>query len=233
MNAPRTAAVAIAFAASLAAGSPSPSRAASPGAARPPEPSRLWLTVRGALVFSDTLTLNQRDEFFDEETRLETTDDTTPGFGVGAHWRASRFDLGAFAESFGSGRFERLATTARIGSQTRFVGTFRWRFVDEGWGGLYIRFSPGLVIYELSDPLRFELTKLVPATTDFEEVEERVFGFTFGFDMGLHFYLGRRTAFFLELGTATGSATVLEEPDEIDYLRTRGLFTAGFEWQAR
>jgi hypothetical protein len=226
----RTAALAPGLAAALAA--VLAALAALPASARttrlaPPPSSALWLDVRTGLVFEDTVEFQRPDDF--EPTRPEVSDETTLGLGVGLHWRARRFDLGAFVEGFGSGRFNRLATTARIGSQVRIAGTFRWRFIEEHWGGLYLRFSPGLGIYELSDPMRFEVSKLTPAG-DFQEVDETALGFSFGFDLGLHFYVSRRVGLYFELGTVTGQADLVEGPDQVALTRVRGLLVAGVEW---
>ena len=206
-----------------------PAHARSP-LTRPPPGGNVWVEAHAGWAFSDVLALREAGDEFGPKIEPETTDDGGLAFGVGVHWRARRFDLGGFVESIASGAFARLESSARFGSQVRFASMLRWRYVDEGWGGLYVRLTPGLGIFELSDPLRFEVSKISSAQ-QFQDVDDRVFGFTMGFKMGIHFYLADRfSALFLELGSVLGTASVLDGADQVSYTRTRGLLVVGLEW---
>lgn len=194
---------------------------ASPGAAaRTPPPTRsAWVDVRTGLAFADTVTI--------DSSSIGATSDPAPIFGVGAHWRTNRLDVGAFVEHIGSGKYQRLASKARIGSQLRASATVRWRYVEQPWGGMYARLSPGLAIIRHSDTFRLDTADSIGR--DFTDIEARSFGFTFSVEVGLNIYISQRAAAFAEFSVINTLSRLRRSDEDLDYNRVRGAFVFGIE----
>ncbi len=121
----------------------------------PPRYARGWMHVRTGLTFADGLVLD------DGSLGLESNGD--PGFvlGLGAHWRTSRIDLGLLFEATSSYAFEGLERDNRVGAQFRVAADLRWRYIEDHWGALFLRLTPGISALSHSDPTRFQVAELV------------------------------------------------------------------------
>lgn len=188
-------------------------------ARRPPPHRTAWLDVRTGLAFADSVTV--------DSSSIGATSDPAPLFGIGAHWRTRRLDVGAFVEHLGSGRYQRLASRARIGSQIRAAATLRWRYVEQPWGGMYARLSPGLAIIRHSDTFRLDTADSIGRS--FEDIEVRTFGFTFSVEVGLSVYITQRVAAFGEFSIINTLARLRRSDEDLDYTRVRGAFVVGVE----
>jgi len=209
----------------LSLGAASSARAAGEGVAS----GYGWISAWTGLSFGDTILLGDA-----EQTNAVTLDGGTeaPIFGIDVHYRTSRLDLGVILEGLGSGRFDGLTLTHRIGSQFRVAAQLRWRYLDEGWGALFTSLSPGLMIFGHSDALRGQVTELAGGDVlGFEEADEFSLGFTLGLDFGALVYLSDRLALSFELAVLTNTTSVSARGQDISYTAVRGVFTAGLEWR--
>ncbi|TNF32319.1 MAG: hypothetical protein EP329_10620 [Deltaproteobacteria bacterium] len=198
-------------------------------AARAPADGDGWLSAWSGLSFGDTIVLGNAD----------ATDAVTlngggeaPLFGIDAHYRTTRLDLGVILEGLGSGRFDGLELTHRIGSQFRVAANLRWRFVDEAWGALFVSLAPGMMIFGHSDALRGQVVQLTGGDVlGFEEADEFSLGFTLGLDFGGLVYLSERLALSFKLAILTNTTSIKARDQDVSYTAVRGTFTAGLEWR--
>ncbi|MCB9732996.1 MAG: hypothetical protein H6745_10340 [Deltaproteobacteria bacterium] len=181
-----------------------------------------WLDVRVGLTFGDSLTLG-------DQIRVTNSRGPAEIFGIGATYRTSRLDIGVLLEGIGSFYFEGVSRDNRTGSQFRLAANVRWRYIDEPWGALFLRLSPGLMAFDHSDELRFQAANLFGK--GFDEADRNGVGFSLGFDFGILLYLSRAVAISIHLDVVTGTTTMDVGKDSIDIGITRGLFTAGLEWR--
>lgn len=192
------------------------------GLASPPT-STVWLHARTGITFSDTLTLGQ------SEISLATNGTPSMTLGLGAHWRTARVDLGVYFEALSSWSFPGLARQNRVGSQFRAVADLRWRYVEDAWGSLFLRLTPGLMVMSHADPLRFQVAGL--AQSDLDDVDRHNVGFTLGFDFGATLYVSDSLAVSVDLDLISVTTSLGTASDDIDYSMVRGIFGLGLEWR--
>jgi len=179
-----------------------------------------WIEVRAGLTFGDNILL-------DQSVSLPCEDAPGPAFAVGAHYRVSRYDLGLSVESLGSFGFAGLERTNRSGSQLRVAAKLRWRYVEEPWGALFIRLSPGFTAFAHSDELRVQAGRLRNASL--AQTEARTFGFSLGFDFGMMMYLSQHIVLAAHVELLTANTTLNVRDDAVDYSVVRGIFAIGLE----
>lgn len=188
----------------------------------PPESGAGWLQVRTGVTFADAATI---DSFIG----LEGDGDPAMVFGVGAHWRTSRLDFGAIFESFASWSFSGVSREQRVGAQFRAAALLRWRYIEDTWGSLYLALTPGLVAFDHTAPMRFQVAQSIGASD--RTVDEHTIGFSFGFDFGALIYLTEEVALALHLDVITSNTALATEGGDVDLGMVRGLFAVGLEWR--
>ncbi len=181
-----------------------------------------WLSVRTGLSFGDLISL-------DDVVAIQAKRDAGASFGVGFHYRTARLDLGVDVEHLGSFRFAGVDRLERTGGQFRAVANVRWRYVDAGWGALFLRLAPGLMVYSHADALRAEAGKIGGGAAD--DVDAHTLGFTLGFDFGGLITLSDRVALAAHLDIVTGTTRLGARDGDVDYTLLRGLFSLGIEWR--
>lgn len=214
--------IALVIAATL--GATRPGAAAEPeGYFGPPRYARGWMHVRTGLTFSDTLVID------DGSLGLESNGD--PGFvlGLGAHWRTSRIDLGLLFESTTSYAFTGLERANRVGAQFRVAADLRWRYIEDHWGALFLRLTPGISALSHADPLRFQVAELMGG--DLAGVDQHNVGFSLGFDFGVLVYLDERLAVSIDLDVVSAMTSIDTDQGEVDLDMVRGIFGVGLEWR--
>lgn len=188
----------------------------------PPESGAGWLQVRTGVTFADAATI---DGFIG----LEGNGDPTMVFGLGAHWRTSRLDFGAIFESYSSWSFTGVARDQRVGAQFRAAALLRWRYIEDTWGSLYLALTPGLVVFDHAEPMRFQVAQSIGASD--RTVDEHSLGFSFGFDFGALVYLTEELGLALHLDVVTSNTALATEGGDVDLGMVRGLFAVGLEWR--
>lgn len=185
----------------------------------PPPPRGAWLTLHTGFAFVDRVRV--------DGASIDSASGVAPIFGIGAHWRTSRMDLGGFIEHIGTGNYARLVSEAPIGGQIYAAVSFRWRYVERPWGGLYARLSPGLTIIRHSDTFRLDTADSIGQRLS--AIEVRSFGFAFGVAVGLSVYITSRVAAFAELSLVNSIIRLRRSAEDLTYARVRGLVVVGVE----
>ncbi|MCC6622288.1 MAG: hypothetical protein IT385_13580 [Deltaproteobacteria bacterium] len=188
---------------------------------RPPPASTGWIRVHTGLTFADTLTLADNSAQLDGEG--------APGMvlGVGAHWRTTRIDLGVLFESSSSFYFKQIAQEFPTGGQFRATANLRWRYIEDAWGALFMRLTPGLMVFRHADAVRQQVALLDGSSMP--GVDTHSVGFSLGFDFGLLIYINDDVALSFDLDIVSGTTTLGTSRGEIDFGLVRGFFTAGVE----
>jgi len=189
----------------------------------PPRYARGWMHVRTGITFSDNLILDNGS------LGLVSNGDPAMVLGVGAHWRTSRIDLGVLFESTSSYAFAGLARDNRVGAQFRVAADLRWRYIEDAWGALFLRISPGISLLSHADPLRFQVAELL--STDLDGVDQHNVGFSLGFDFGVLVYLNERFALAIDLDIVSAMTSLDTNAGEIDLEMVRGIFGLTLEWR--
>ncbi|MFT7582441.1 MAG: hypothetical protein ACI9MR_004123 [Myxococcota bacterium] len=214
--------------ATLAAGPADTSHAAPPGTFSQtptgPASDAVWVDAHLGFTFGDIITL-------DESTAISGNDQLAPAFGLAVYYRTARFDFGGLLEHIGSFGFSGLERTNRTGGQFRVAASARWRYIDEHWGSLFLRVSPGLALLRHSDPMRLQMAKIRGENFDHTVTEGLTYAFSIGFDFGTSVYLSKSLALSAHLDIVTASTAVAVAGSEVDYRTIRGLFTLGLEWR--
>ncbi len=117
----------------------------------------------------------------------------------------------------------------RIGSQFRAAADLRWRYIEDFWGSLFLRLTPGLTALAHADPLRFQVATLTE--TDIEGVDQHNVGFSLGFDFGVLVYLDERFALAIDLDVVSAMVSLDTDAGEVDLDMVRGIFGIALEWR--
>lgn len=181
-----------------------------------------WLQLEAGLTFTDVALL-------DNTNTLDSVGTPAFDFAVGAIWRTAALDLGVRLESLGSFLFKGLQRDDRVGPQFRAVANLRWRYVEDNWGALFLRLTPGLAVLSHADPLRFQASQI--AGGDFEKVDRYNVGFTLGFDFGVMVYLSKRVALVFDMDLVSATTSIGTGDRDVDLTIIRGVFTTGLEWR--
>lgn len=189
----------------------------------PPRYARGWMHVRAGITFADNLLLDTTG------LALESNGDPSMVLGVGAHWRTSRIDLGVLFESTSSYAFAGLARDNRVGAQFRVAADLRWRYIEDHWGALFLRLTPGITAFSHADPLRFQVASLL--ATDLDGVDQHNVGFSLGFDFGVLVYLDERFALAIDLDVVSAMTSIDTDAREVDLDVVRGIFGISLEWR--
>ncbi|MFO0745532.1 MAG: hypothetical protein U1F43_07650 [Myxococcota bacterium] len=182
-----------------------------------------WIEVHTGLTFADSLTLDQTSAL------LEGAGAPGMVLGIGAHWRTTRIDLGLMFESTSSFYFKVIEKEFATGGQFRAAANLRWRYIEDAWGALFMRLTPGLMAFRHADPVRQQVAVL--DGSQLEDVDQHSVGFSLGFDFGVILYLSDKLAFTVDLDIVSATTTLGTQGGEVDYGLVRGLFTAGIEWR--
>ena len=214
-----------ALAALMVIGLASPAALASESEYRvgPPRYARGWMHVRTGLTFADSLILD------DGNLGLDSNGDVAMVLGIGAHWRTSRIDLGVIFESMSSWAFAGLERDNRVGSQFRVAADLRWRYIEDTWGALFMRLTPGIATFSHADPLRFQVSELIGG--DLDSVDQHNVGFSLGFDFGVLMYLDERLALSVDLDVVSAMTSLDTDQGEVDMDMVRGIFGVSLEWR--
>ena len=188
----------------------------------PPESGSGWLQLRTGATFADAATI-------DSFVGLESNGDPAMVLGLGVHWRTSRLDFGAIFESHSSWSFTGVGRDQRVGAQFRAAAHLRWRYIEDTWGSLYLALTPGLVVFDHAEPMRFQVAQSIGASD--RTVDEHSIGFSFGFDFGALFYMSEDLAFSLHLDVVTSNTSLATDGGDVDLGMVRGLFAVGIEWR--
>lgn len=183
-----------------------------------------WLQAGVGIAIGDALTIN--------ESAYRPGFDPVPSFSVGWAWRLSSFDLGlrvAHAPGAHSSTLDLEGRPTRLGDQVAILAGFRYRFVEAGWGGLYLGASPGFGVFMTTETLRGAVAlneSVLPG-----EVAPLGFGFTFQSTTGFYTPLSEHLHFVVEAG-AMGTMGVLQIAEQSSsYVRYRLRVHAGLEWR--
>jgi len=202
-----------------------PSASAEPSlydVARPPPASSGWIHVHTGMTFADSLTLG--------DNAIQLEGEGAPGMvlGVVAHWRTTRIDLGLLFEASSSFYFRQIAQAFPTGGQFRAAANLRWRYIEDAWGALFMRLTPGLMAFRHGDAVRNQAGLLDGSTL--ARVDQHSVGFSLGFDFGLLVYLTDEVALSFDLDIVSGTTVLGTGRGEIDFGLVRGFFTAGIEF---
>ena len=181
-----------------------------------------WMHLRVGMTFADNLAIN------DTDLGLTSNGDPAMVFGIGAHWRTSRFDFGLLFEAMSSYGFTG-AENNRVGAQFRAAADLRWRYIEDFWGSLFLRLTPGLTALAHADPLRFQVATLTE--TDIEGVDQHNVGFSLGFAFGVLIYLEDSLALSIDLDVISMMTSLDTDGGEVDLDMVRGLFALSLEWR--
>lgn len=190
---------------------------------RSPPSSTGWVHVHTGLTFADSLTLGQ------SLVMLQGAGAPGMSIGVGAHWRTSRIDLGVMAEALSSFYFRVVEKDFQTGGEFRAAANLRWRYIEDSWGALYMRLTPGLMVFRHSDPIRNQVAAV--DGSQLASVDTHSVGFSLGFGFGVAIYLSDETALTVDLDIVSATSTLATQGGEVDYGLVRGVFAAGFEWR--
>jgi len=188
-----------------------------------PRYARAWMHLRTGITFADNLILGSG------ALGLESNGDPALVLGVGAHWRTSRIDLGVLFESTSSYAFAGLERDNRVGPQFRVAANLRWRYIEDNWGALFLRITPGLTAFSHSDPLRFQVSELLG--TNLESVDQHNVGFSLGVDFGVLVYLDERFALAIDVDLVSAMTSLDTDGGEVDLDMVRGIFGITVEWR--
>lgn len=191
-----------------------------------PEYGTGWMQVELGFSFTDVALLD------DAGVTLDSVGGPYPALAIGTVWRTPALDLGVRFEALGSFSFRGLALEQRVGPQFRAVANLRWRYIEDSWGALFLRLTPGAVVLSHADPLRQQAAQIVDGTTDrFKRVDRYNLGFTLGFDFGVLIYLTDKIGLVFDLDLVSATTSIGTDDRDVGYSVIRALFTAGFEWR--
>jgi len=195
---------------------------------QPPPAGTGWTYTDIGFTFADSIVLDDGAQELDGAG--------APGmvFGVGAYWRTSRIDLGVLFQGLSSFYFNGIdATQFASGAQFRAAANLRWRYIEDSWGALYMRLTPGLMVFDHGVKVREQagIRKGGGPTNDPVGVDEHSVGFSLGFDFGLMFYLTDRIALSVDLDLVSGTSTIDTSGGEVNYGVIRTIIAAGIEWR--
>ena len=188
-----------------------------------PPSSSGWINVHTGITFADSLVLG--------EQALQLDGEGAPGmvFGIGIHWRTARIDLGALFESSSGFYFKPLQQEFPTGGQFRVAANLRWRYIEDAWGALFMRLTPGLMVFRHADAVRQQVASV--DGSNLEGVDTHSLGFALGFDFGVLLYITDDIAITIDLDIVSGTTTLATDGGEVDLSLVRGFFTAGIEWR--
>lgn len=187
-----------------------------------PRYGKPWMHLRVGMTFADNLAID------DDQLGLASNGDPAMVFGIGAHWRTSRIDFGLLFEGMSSYGFAG-AENNRVGAQFRAAADLRWRYIEDFWGALFLRLTPGISALSHADPLRFQVATLTE--TDIEGVDQYNVGFSLGFAFGVLIYLEERLALSIDLDVISTMTSIDTDGGEVDLDMVRGLFALSLEWR--
>ncbi len=186
----------------------------------------LWLGFHAGVSFGSSVSV--------DDATLPDSDATDPMFGLALHYRLRRFDLGLVIDNIGGGAFQGFDSDRPVGGMSRVAAMLRWRYLDEPWGGLYMRLSPGWMALSHSDHIRAEIARAAGRDnpnqlSDLEGIDTYNSAFTLGIDFGVLIHLWEGVAAFAELETVTASTTLRVDGQDIDYNLVVPIFALGIE----
>lgn len=194
---------------------------------QPPPAGTGWTYANVGFTFADNITLDDLGKQFQG--------DGPPGMvlGVGAYWRTSRIDLGVLFQGISSFYFDGVTKTFHTGAQFRAAANLRWRYIEDSWGALFMRLTPGLMVFNHSARMREEAGFLrgLAIDNDATGIDQHSVGFSLGFDFGLMFYITDSLALTVDLDLVSGTSSIATPGGEVDFGLVRGLITASIEWR--
>ncbi len=181
-----------------------------------------WLTTRAGLSYADHVQIAGRPYI--------PNFDPLPVFGVGWTWRVGTFDFGGLVEHLPGATSESLdGRSIRLGSHVTISTAARWRFIDQRWGAIYVRFTPGLTVFGTTDSLRGAVALNEGVSP--HDVAHAGVGFGYSADLGLLILLSDHVGLHID-GGLVGSHGALKIADrDQGYARYRGLVRVGLEWR--
>lgn len=160
---------------------------------------------------------------------LESSDESSPSFGVAFAYSAGLFDLGLSVAHSGSGSFRGFNANRPIGGTVAFTAVVNWHYVSEAWGTMYLGFRPGVVLIQHDEHLQSQVAvTLGRQPTQLDGIERFSTGFTFGTTFGLSFRVTQRVSILTEALITMNDVSLQDEADELDYLSTQPTLRVGF-----
>jgi len=130
-------------------------------------------------------------------------------------------------ESASSFYFRQITQEFPTGGQFRAAANLRWRYIEDAWGALFMRLTPGLMVFRHADAVRNQVGMLAGAGLD--TVDQHGVGFSLGFDFGIIIYINDDLALTVDLDIVSGTSTLATGGADVDFGLVRGFFTAGVE----
>ncbi len=182
-----------------------------------------WLTTRTGITFTDHVQL-------DGDPYLPSLE-PTPTFGIGWTWRFHTLDIGAVIEHVPGAHTRTLdGEKLRLGDQAMIAASLRWRFIDQRWGGFYLRGSPGLGVFGTTETLRGAIAQR-QALSNPGEVGRAGVGFSYSLETGFFLMLTEQVVLQIDVGVLGLLGSLEVAGQHQSYERYRGLVRAGLEWR--
>ncbi len=151
-------------------------------------------------------------------------------FDVGVHYRAARFDIGLMAGGMGSGGLRGLERNRQAGAKARICASVRWRYIDEPWGGLFLRFAPGLALLDHSEAMRSEVAIASGLQPDqIADIDAFNAAFTVGSSLGVILHIERWISVYLEFEVVATLTDMQDGTELVGYTAIQPIVALGFE----
>jgi hypothetical protein len=135
-------------------------------------------------------------------------------------------EAGLSVEHLGSGRYQRLDTTAEHGSQTSVYGDLRLRWLERSWGALYGVLGLGWSATHMSEALEFDLDN-TGISSDVERYQHGIVGVA---GAGVIFNLRDDLMLRAGLSGRSWSPALNGDDGNPQFDRTRMVLSLGLEW---
>lgn len=199
------------------------------GALEPAPASTVWVSFHAGATFATGATLSTAGT----ATTLDSAGVPDAVMGLGVHYRTSRFDLGLLMSGVGGGAFrgDGDGRERRLGGMARVAALLRWRYLNDDWGALTLRVSPGVAFVSHSDSLRAEVAAAIGRRrTELDGVvDSHNTAFSIGIGFGLMLNLTRAILAYLEFETLTTATTLQEGASEVGYSTVQPSVMLGME----
>ena len=181
-----------------------------------------WLGVRVGLSTNDTLLLGEGGDSF--------TSDAPPSASLGI-WgclRLGLIDIGLVVETASAAGTPAVGVDERMYGQLRILPTFRWRFLDDLWGGAVMGIGVGASVTRMSDFLRFEIGRT--RSQELDAVEQNPVALAMALDFGIYVNLGDEARLTVLFGVHNSSDRIRIGTTSERFFTLQGVFSVGIEW---
>jgi hypothetical protein len=181
-----------------------------------------WLGLRVGISTTDTLLLGDGGDSF--------TSDAPPSASLGI-WgclRLGLIDIGLVVETASAAGTPAVGIDERMYGQLRILPTFRWRFLDDLWGGAVMGIGIGASVTRLSDFLRFEIGRT--RSLELGAIEQNPVALAMALDFGIYINLDDTLRLTLLFGVHNSSDRLQTGNTSERFFTLQGVFSAGIEW---